>query len=129
MALGWTYLTPDQADEYRGRKSSAVLLTGVLENWLRAHNRIDYKGSHPFSEANIADAVRRLSDVPLQKGLIAASSDLYDLLAQGISLPQEIAGHRSSYNFRYIDWANPANNVYHVTDEFKVERRGSKQTY
>ena len=129
MAMGWTYLTPDQADALRGNKPSAVLLTGVLTDWLRAHNRIDYRGSHPFSEANIADAVRRLSDVPLQLGTIRASEAMTELLMQGISLPQEIAGHRSSYNFRYIDWQNPANNVYHVADEFKVERRGSKQTY
>jgi hypothetical protein len=28
----------------------------------------------------------------------------------------------------YIDWHNPANNLYHVTDELAVEKRGSHRT-
>src|SRR5699024_4279219 len=31
-------------------------------------------------------------------------------------------GNRRSFNIQYIDWVHPENNVFHVTDEFQVER-------
>src|SRR5690606_8689852 len=33
-----------------------------------------------------------------------------------------------SFTLNYIDWKNPANNVYHVTAEFPVERTRSSET-
>ncbi|MEW6227464.1 MAG: HsdR family type I site-specific deoxyribonuclease [Bacillota bacterium] len=34
-----------------------------------------------------------------------------------------------SFSLRYIDWEHPENNIFHVTEEFEVERRGSPETY
>src|SRR5699024_2527549 len=31
-----------------------------------------------------------------------------------------------SFNMNYIDWEHPENNVYHVTDEFQVERENGR---
>ena len=129
MAMGWQYLPPAEANALRGGRASEVILTDVLTDWLRSHNRIAYKGrTEAFSEANLAAAVSTLKDVPLQKGLIPASEDLYQLLTLGKSFLQEIDGDRRSYDLNYIDWKHPANNVYHVSDEYVIERRGSKQT-
>lgn len=33
-----------------------------------------------------------------------------------------------SFSLHYIDWKHPENNVFHVCDEFVLERRNSKQT-
>jgi type I site-specific restriction-modification system R (restriction) subunit len=33
-----------------------------------------------------------------------------------------------SYTLRYVDWEHPENNVFHVTDEFTLERSASTQT-
>ena len=48
-----------------------------------------------------------------------------DLLILGKSLQQTIDGDTKSFPLHYIDW-NPAtwltNNVFHVTEEFEVER-------
>ena len=33
-----------------------------------------------------------------------------------------------SYTLNYIDWKNPANNVFHATAEFAVERARSTET-
>ncbi len=46
----------------------------------------------------------------------------------GKSLTQVIKQDKRSYNLHYIDWMHPENNVYHVTDEFEVERTGRHET-
>ncbi|MGH8500508.1 MAG: type I restriction endonuclease, partial [Methylococcales bacterium] len=56
------------------------------------------------------------------------SEQVYDLLTLGKSLEQTIDGYTKSFSLHYIDWKNPENNVYHVCDEFVLERRNSKQT-
>ncbi|MCA0455394.1 MAG: HsdR family type I site-specific deoxyribonuclease [Chloroflexi bacterium] len=130
MAMGWTYLPPDEALRLRGGKVANVILEGVLLPWLRDNNAVTTKGqTYPFSEANLTSAVNALKEVPLNVGLMPASEAAYELLTLGTSREQVIGQDRRSYSLKYIDWAQPARNVYHVTDEFTVERRGSYKTY
>src|SRR5258708_2013087 len=127
--IGWQYLTPEQANDLRSGRRDAVILDGVLSDWLRTQNAIQYKGrTLPFSEANIAEALRRLKNFDPSRGLIPASMDMYELLTLGTSLEQTMDGDRRSFSLKYIDWKQPENTVYHVTEEFSVEVRGSKQT-
>ncbi|MEW5871787.1 MAG: HsdR family type I site-specific deoxyribonuclease [Chloroflexota bacterium] len=129
IALGYQYLSPAQALELRGGRERNVLLTGALEDWLSAHNRYTYKDrEYAFTPAAIQEATRRLSDITLNEGLVRSNERVFDLLTLGISLPQSVAGDTRSYSLRYIDWEHPQNNVYHVTEEFSVEREGSHQT-
>ncbi len=125
---GWQYLTPDEALELRGGKLSNVLLEGVLIPWLREHNRVRFKGRElPFTEGNILSAVQALKEIPFD-GLVRTNEKIYDLLCLGKSLQQSVDGDIKSFTLRYIDWEHPENNVYHVTEEFAVERTGSHQT-
>ena len=129
MALGWHYLTPNQALDLRGGKESSVILESVLTDWLREHNHVHYKGeSYDFTDTALASVVRELRDIPVAPGLIPASEDAYELLTLGKSVEQSIDGDKRSYSLHLIDWQHPENNVYHVTDEFTVERRGSHAT-
>ncbi len=129
MAMGWTYLSPKQADALRDYRRSNVILTGVLRPWLRDHNHITHKGQTvPFSEANLAQAIRALEEVRLGEGLIKASEDIYKLLSLPKSVEQSVGGDKRGFDLRYIDWAHPSNNVYHVTEEFSVTRRGASDT-
>lgn len=124
MNLGYEYVTPDEAIRQRGGKTSGVLLDGVLEQQLRKMNRIVAKGQdHAFTEGNITAAIAAIKDV-LFDGLIHTNEKVYDLLVLGKSLPQTILGDTKSHPLHYIDWTNPANNVYHVTAEFVVNRPG-----
>lgn len=126
--MGWHYLTPAEALALRGGKEKNVILTGVLEPWLRQHNQITTKGQTiPFSDANINEAINRLVNEPFQS-LRLTNEKQYELLTLGTSLSQTIKGDRKSYSLHYINWQNPANNVYHVSDEFVVEKRGSHST-
>jgi type I restriction enzyme R subunit len=127
--LGWTYLAPAQALEMRGARLANVILDGVLERQLRAMNIVRYRGEeYPFTEANIHEAAQALKDI-VYDGLVRTNAKVYDLLCLGKSLQQSVRGDLKSFTLRYIDWEHPERNVYHVTEEFSVERTGSKETY
>lgn len=127
--LGWNYLTPEEALSLRGGRTSEVLLYGVLEDWLRENNRIEYRGeSVPFTEANIASAIATLRDEQ-DDGLVRTNEKIYDHLLLGKSLKQTVLGDSKSFQLKYIDWNAPENNTYHVTEEFSVDRSGSDKTY
>lgn len=126
--LGFTYLTPSEANKERGGKLSKVVLEGILEKQLRRINSIRFQGEdHKFTDENIQKAVQAITMVPFDS-LINTNEQIYDLLTLGKSLEQTINRSTKSYSLQFIDWKNPENNVFHVTDEFVVERRHSNQT-
>ena len=126
--LGYTYLSPEEVAVERRGKLRHVLLEEVLANQLKRLNRISFKGREvAFTDENIANGIEALRDVPFD-GLVRTSEKVYDLLTLGKSLEQTIEGETKGFTLRYIDWANPRNNVFHVTAEFEVERTGSRET-
>lgn len=129
IALGYTYLSPQQALEQRGERTRNVILTGILEPWLREHNHFTVRGKkHTFNDSAIQEALRRINDVPLVDGLKKASQGIYELISLGFSTAQVVDGDKKDYSLVYIDWTHPERNVFHVTEEFVVEREGSHQT-
>lgn len=121
--LGYQYLTPAEALAARGGKAGNVLLEEVLREQLKKLNRIQHKGgSYLFSEENLQSAIQRLKNVKYD-GLLRTNEAVYDLLTLGVALEQSIEGDLKSFTLNYVDWRNPANNVYHVAAEFAVERR------
>ena len=63
-------------------------------------------------------------DEPLTDGLVRTSEKIYDSLLLGRSYPETVGeGKMLSFNLKYIDWENPQNNVFHVTQEFSVDSR------
>lgn len=126
--IGYTYLSPGEALELRGGRLSAGLLESVLTQQLRKINRVRFKGNEfPFSEGNILSAVQSLKDI-VYDGLVRTNEKVYDLLCLGRSMQQAIDGDTKSFHLQYIDWNNWRNNVFHVTEEFTVERSGSHET-
>jgi type I restriction enzyme, R subunit len=125
--LGYTYLRPQEIYLERKGKLSNVLLETILSRQLRSLNRISYHGrKYEFSEANIQSAIQALKDVPFD-GLVRTSEVIYDLLSLGKSLEQAIDGDTKSFTLQFIDWRNPINNVFHVAEEFEVERTASNE--
>lgn len=126
--LGFEYLSPEQALKERGRKTSNVLLEGVLRRQLKAINRIQYKGAeYLFSEENIQSAIQKLKNVKYD-GLQKTNEAIYDLISLGTAMEQSIEGDSKSFNLNYIDWRNWEKNQFHVTAEFSVERSRSTET-
>lgn len=120
-AMGYTYISPADCDKQRGSRYH-VLLRDILRGQLRRLNRYVYAGTeNEFSAANIERAMEDL-DEPLTDGLVRTSEKIYDALLLGKSYPETVGdGKMLSFNLRYIDWDNPQNNVFHVTEEFAVD--------
>ena len=120
-SMGYTYISPADCDRQRGSRYR-VLLRDILRGQLRRLNRYAYAGAeNEFSAANIERAMEDL-DEPLTDGLVRTSEKIYDALLLGKSYPETVGdGKMLSFNLRYIDWDNPQNNVFHVTEEFAVD--------
>ena len=130
--LGYTYLSPAEADRQRSGKTSNVLLEDVLRKQLQeinAEKTISSTKSTYISDANIENGIQILKNLPMNEGYIAASEKAYNLLTLGQSLEQSVDGDKKSFTLQYIDWKNIGNNVFHVTEEYSVMRSTSKEHY
>lgn len=130
IKMGYQYLSPEQALELREQRTTNVLLKSILKEQLQKINKIHYKGNvHDFTEGNIDLAISELKELPVHLGYINANQYFYDLVTLGKSFEQTIHGDRKSFSFKYIDWENPENNVFHITEEFSVTRSNRSDTY
>jgi type I restriction enzyme, R subunit len=130
--LGYTYLSPAEAERQRGGKTSNVLLEDVLRKQLKkinAEKTISSTKSTYISNANIENGIQILKNLPMNEGYIAASEKAYNLLTLGQALEQSVDGDKKSFTLQYIDWKNISNNVFHVTEEFSVMRSTRKEHY
>ncbi len=128
--LGYTPLSHRDALHHRGGRLRNVLLHDILADRLLAINRFPYRGRHyRFDLEDAHEAIRRLHPTPDRiRDLPRTNQAIYDLLVLGTTITQNIGGDSKSYPFRYIDWEDPTNNVYHVTADMEVERTGSFKT-
>lgn len=128
--MGYQYVTPSQAMAWRKGRTSIVLFEEVLFNQLHKINSFTRRGKkYNFSDANINSAILSIKDLPMHEGVINANIALYDLITLGKSFEQSVDGDKKSHSLQYIDWANPENNIFHVTEEFSVLRDGRADTY
>jgi type I restriction enzyme R subunit len=126
--LGYQYLTPSEANDLRSGRLNQPILDEILRKQLHKFNSFTFKGeTHKFSDSNIEKSIQELRDIPFDS-LITTNEQVYDLITLGKSFEQTIQGYTRSFSLQYIDWQNPENNIFHVCDEFVVERRHSHQT-
>ncbi len=129
--LGYIYLSPDEALQLRGNKTTNVILEDVLRKQLKEINSIKVSSSKTslFTDANIEAGILALKDMPMNEGYIAACEVAYNRITLGKDLEQSIDGDKKSFPLQYIDWRNLENNVFHVTEEYSVMRSTSKEHY
>ncbi|OEF97362.1 type I restriction endonuclease subunit R [Desulfuribacillus alkaliarsenatis] len=127
--IGYTPIAAEKAELMRGNLYN-VVLKEVLYERLKAINSFEYKGeTYNFSEKNILQAIQDI-DEALTDGLIKTNEKIYDSLILGKSYPEKISdvdGVRS-FNVNYIDWKHLENNVFHVIEEFSIEREDGQGT-
>jgi type I restriction enzyme R subunit len=129
IQMGWQYLPPDETVKLRNGRLGAAVLEPILIDHIRAHCRYKFKGDvHHFTENAIQNAVQALKNFRAT-GALHQNEQIYDLLCLGTSVPQTVEGDTKSFTIDYIDWKNPANNTFHCTAEFKVERIGYDKHY
>lgn len=120
--IGYQYLSLEQVNQLRVNLNE-VLLRTVLEDKLKELNSYEYKGEvRKFSDTNIHQAIRDL-DEPLTNGLVKANEAIYETLLNGRSYTEFLPdGSKKSFTIQYIDWNHIENNVFHIAEEFEVER-------
>lgn len=120
MAMGYDYLSPEEALQRRGGKTTGLLLRDVLVEELKTR-RFEYKGrSYPLSPNAIDQIMRELDTPALSEGLLAANERLYDKLTFGITVTEFVDGKKVQPTVQIINWEQADQNQYHVTDEFEV---------
>ena len=130
--LGYTYLSQAVAENFRGGKTSSVLLEDILRKQLKEINsekRISSTKTTYISDANIENGIRALKELPMNEGYIAACETAYNLITLGKTFDQSFDGDKKSITLQYVDWKNLENNVFHVTEEYSVMRSTSKEHY
>ena len=70
--MGYQYLTPEEALQYRGNKTTNVLLEVILRKQLKEINSIRVSASKTsiFSNENIERGILALKDLPMNEGYI-----------------------------------------------------------
>jgi type I restriction enzyme R subunit len=131
IKLGYQYLSPDEALHSRNGKTTTVILEDILRKQLKEINsiRVSANKTSIFTDENIERGILALKDLPMNEGYINASEAAFNLLTLGKALEQSIDGDKKSFTLQYIDWKNPENNVFHVTEEFSVMRSNIKEHY
>ena len=120
IGMGYEYLSPKKALELRGNQDREVLLKTVLIEQLKKRT-FSFKGKEQTLSTNAIDKlIREFSDWGQNLSLNEASEKNYHKLTLGISVKEFIGGQEANPTVKLIDWDNPENNVYHVTEEFSV---------
>src|SRR5215475_11332693 len=79
-------------------------------------------------EVHLERRGQMLKDVAVADGLIRTNEQVYDLISLGKSFEQTIDGDTKSFTLNYVDWIRPENNIFHVAEEFEVERASGAET-
>lgn len=129
VALGFRPLSQAEALRLRGGRRRNVVLDDVLAQQLMGMNRFTHRGQgYGFDLEDAHEAMGHLKPTPDRlRGLQGTNQDIYDTLVLGTTITKTIDGDSKSYTLRFIDWDNPANNLFHVTAEFAVEGMTSGQ--
>ncbi|QWT39182.1 type I restriction endonuclease subunit R [Dickeya dadantii] len=120
--LGWSYITPDQAQAARGNKSDQVVLSQILREQLENRTFTFAGRDYPLSDKAIDNLIAEVNSPALNEGLLTANERLYNHLMYGISVTEFIDGKKANPTIALIDWHNPANNSFVFTEEFSVTR-------
>lgn len=120
--LGYKYLTKEEALKERDNNLNNALLKNILEERMTNFNYFLFRDKkYAFSINNIKKAIEDL-DFTLIKGSSTANEKITSKLIEGESYVEKIGDKQDSFSINYIDFKNIENNVFHITEEFEVNR-------
>jgi len=129
-ALGYEKIASNEALKMRANKVD-VILKDVLKEQLKKNNTYEYKGKiYEFSDRNVEQAIKDINE-SLIDGLITTNEKIYDKLMLGSSYEETILEDdgstiKRSFDINYINWDEIDKNVFHLVEEFEVERPNGK---
>ncbi|PMH05551.1 type I restriction endonuclease subunit R [Vibrio splendidus] len=118
--LGYQFIPPSECSIQRGRLST-VILPKVLREVLSKKTFSFMGKDHPLSVASIDKIVHELASPAMNEGLKAANEKIYNILTYGIGVTEFIDGKKANPTIQIIEWEKPERNVFHFTEELKVE--------
>jgi len=121
VAMGYKYISAEETLQQRGENTSNFILTDIAAAQLMEINKYEAEGTeYKFSEKDVRDAIDELEHTQYE-GLIDTSQKIFNTLmptSGGKTIKVSKSGKTISKNFRFIDFQNPHNNIFHVTAEF-----------
>lgn len=117
--MGYEYLPRAAVRSMRGHGS--YVLGNIACSALRSIN------DPSISIKSIRDAVHDFEQVEMGEGVLKASSEIYSLLLAGRSVSELVDGRRVSPQLKFIDFASPSSNVFHVCAEFEISEKHDRR--
>jgi type I restriction enzyme, R subunit len=129
MRLGYTLLSPAEADELRDGRTSDVLLRKVTRRFLQKQaNNGERSRVYSFSDAEIERGLDILRSIDDTAGLAHANQKKYEHICFPPAISVTVDGQRRGLSMPFVDFERPANNEFHVVPEFVVQRANSSET-
>ena len=117
--LGYQYLTPQQCGNMR-TNNNKVILNDILTEFLQ-QQQISARGkTFKLSDHNITKIINEFNNFAMEGGLISTNKKIHEKLVYGHAVSQTVDGQKVDATIKLIDWHNPTNNYYHVTEEMPV---------
>ncbi len=121
LAMGYKYISAEEILKQRNGDTSNFILADIATEKLMGINSYEVGGNtYKFSEKEVRDVIDELEHIQYE-GLIDTSQKIYNMImptSGGKTIKVNVGGKNISKNFRFIDFKNPKNNVFHVTAEF-----------
>lgn len=121
--IGYTYISAQESLAQRGGDTGQFILADIAAQKLMEINEYQVGGkSYKFSEKDVRDAIDELEHTQYQ-GLIDTAQKIFNIImptSGGKTIKVHAEGKVLSQNFRFIDFANPHNNTFHVTVEYQA---------
>ena len=109
--LGYRYVESTKLDEERESRQNVILAERIATATKKLNPWID--------EANQKKAIRRVTTI-VTASTLEANEQIHNDLVNYFSLEQAITSKRRSQTVKLIDFKNPENNEFIVTNQFKV---------
>lgn len=119
--MGYKYISAEEVMKERSGDTFNFILADIAAEKLMEINDFEVGGEkYKFSEKDVRDAIDELEHIQYE-GLIDTSQKIYNMImptSGGKTIKVNHNGKKLSKNFRFIDFENIENNVFHVTAEF-----------
>ena len=121
--MGYKYITAEEALSQRNGDTSNFILADIATEKLMEINEYEVDDAkYKFSEKDIRDSIDELEHIQYE-GLIGTAQKIYNMImptSGGKTIKVSHNGKKISKNFKFIDFNDKNNNVFHITAEFAV---------
>ena len=119
--LGYTYIPREKIVELR-ESTSQYVLRAIAFDALRKIN------GENISAKSIRDAIFEAeSGIDMGGGVFRASEEVFSLMLAGRSVSELVDGRRVSPQMKFVDFAEPDNNTFHVCAEFELSEEHDRR--